>query len=80
MFAFRKLCFIIIQYTNYETLVGFVNNITTFISTACDIGSFGDDCSESCGHCYDINQCSSINGTCLTGCAAGHQGDLCKTR
>lgn len=47
---------------------------------ACDQGSFGDDCRETCGHCRDIDQCSNINGTCLTGCVAGYQAGLCKTR
>lgn len=27
----------------------------------------------------DINQCSNVNGTCLTGCYAGYQGHLCKS-
>ena len=55
-------------------------NISTFLSIACDKGSFGDNCSETCGHCRDVDKCSNINGTCLTGCEAGFQGELCKTR
>lgn len=47
---------------------------------ACDRGLYGVDCSESCGNCLDLTQCSSINGNCLTGCVAGYNGDLCKTR
>nr|XP_034318705.1 integrin beta-like protein 1 isoform X5 [Crassostrea gigas] len=46
---------------------------------ACDKRSFGNNCSESCGHCLDVDKCSNINGTCLTGCEAGFQGELCKT-
>lgn len=45
----------------------------------CDVGSYGYDCNETCGHCRDVSQCSNINGTCLTGCDAGYQGDTCKT-
>lgn len=45
---------------------------------ACRKGYFGGDCTETCGHCRDEDQCSIINGTCLTGCAAGYQGIFCK--
>lgn len=57
-----------------------VNNSQCLYLIACDIESFGADCVETCGHCADIGQCSPINGTCLTGCDSGFQGDLCKTR
>lgn len=53
--------------------------MTICFTPACDKGSFGDNCSETCGHCRDKDKCSNINGKCLTGCDAGHQGDLCKT-
>nr|XP_034320828.1 protein draper-like [Crassostrea gigas] len=46
---------------------------------ACDEGLFGSECKEICGHCRDVNQCSNINGTCLTGCDAGYLGGLCRT-
>eukprot|EP00105_Crassostrea_gigas_P000907 XP_011412871.1 PREDICTED: receptor-type tyrosine-protein phosphatase C-like [Crassostrea gigas] len=36
------------------------------------------DCSEQCGHCSE-NVCDHISGTCLSGCTAGYQGNLCKT-
>ena len=45
----------------------------------CDKGSFGIDCNETCGYCYEANHCFHTNGTCLSGCIAGFQGDLCKT-
>uniref|UniRef100_K1QME5 Multiple epidermal growth factor-like domains 10 n=1 Tax=Magallana gigas TaxID=29159 RepID=K1QME5_MAGGI len=45
----------------------------------CDKGSYGLECNGTCGYCRDINQCSNVNGTCLTGCEAGYEGDLCKT-
>lgn len=51
-----------------------------FYLTACKKGSFGESCSERCGNCRDEDQCSIVNGRCLTGCTAGYQADLCKTR
>lgn len=44
----------------------------------CGLGSFGADCNETCGHCRDLNQCSNVDGRCLTGCEAGYEGELCK--
>lgn len=45
----------------------------------CERWLYGIECSETCGHCRDVSQCSNVNGTCLTGCDAGFKGDLCKT-
>lgn len=39
---------------------------------------YGPGCIETCGHCRDVNKCSNIDGTCLTGCDAGYRGNLCK--
>lgn len=47
---------------------------------ACGDGFYGDQCSNKCGNCRDIDQCSPLNGKCLSGCVAGYQGDRCKTR
>lgn len=69
-------------------LMTFLNNSSVIVSTnhkctlkfwrvACAEGSYGVDCNLTCGHCLDVNQCSNINGTCLNGCDAGYQGDLC---
>lgn len=38
---------------------------------------YGDGCNKTCGHCRDVKQCSNIDGTCLTGCSAGYQGEMC---
>lgn len=46
----------------------------------CEQGLYGIGCSETCGHCRDVDQCFHVNGTCLTGCDAGYQDGLCKTR
>ena len=40
---------------------------------------FGENCSESCGNCLDGEQCHHVNGTCDNGCAAGWQGEMCRT-
>lgn len=40
---------------------------------------YGHECNETCGHCDDLHRCSPINGTCLSGCDAGYQGEFCNT-
>lgn len=72
MFIWNQL----VQALSYVT---FVLNDNLIVS-ACAGGSYGVECNKTCGHCRDINQCYHINGTCLTGCDAGYQGNLCKTR
>lgn len=51
----------------------------TFSCIECDKGTYGDGCNEACGHCCDVNQCSDIDGSCLTENSAGYLGYLCKT-
>lgn len=55
-------------------------HLCRFYFKACDINFYGIRCTEQCGHCSDGNLCDHINGTCATGCSAGYQGDLCKSR
>uniref|UniRef100_K1PUW9 Scavenger receptor class F member 2 n=1 Tax=Magallana gigas TaxID=29159 RepID=K1PUW9_MAGGI len=77
----------IIYYNERLTGMNFPRGYTDYVISdlckwevyACDQGSFGGDCSETCGHCRDIDQCSVINGTCLTGCVAGYQRGVCKS-
>ena len=47
---------------------------------ACENGTYGYDCNNTCGHCTDKETCSHTNGTCLVGCDPGYVGELCKTR
>lgn len=54
--------------------------IIIIIILSCNKGLYGVDCNEKCGYCVEINQCHHIHGTCLTGCAAGYMGNMCKTR
>lgn len=49
-----------------------------FCFIECDIGYFGYNCAESCGHCIDQVQCSRVDGACPTGCSAGFSGRLCQ--
>ena len=46
----------------------------------CKFATYGDQCKETCGQCQDLTKCHYKNGTCLTGCKAGYNGVLCKTR
>lgn len=45
----------------------------------CDNGSYGLNCSETCGNCLKDTICHHVNGTCLEGCAAGYKTQTCKT-
>lgn len=47
---------------------------------ACENNTYGINCSETCGHCRDNDECFHSNNACLYGCDAGYQGYLCKTR
>ncbi|XP_061170989.1 receptor-type tyrosine-protein phosphatase T-like [Saccostrea echinata] len=41
---------------------------------------YGNNCNQSCGHCLNNAQCYHINGTCLDGCFAGYEGQLCMNK
>ena len=47
------------------------------IVTECDNGTFGKDCTESCGNCVKDGQCHFVNGTCMNGCVPGFSGPFC---
>ena len=46
---------------------------------ACENGTYGNDCNNTCGLCTDKESCFHTNGTCLVGCDPGYIGELCKT-
>ena len=43
----------------------------------CRNGTFGVDCSQTCGFCLDREPCNKETGVCEVGCAAGYHGDKC---
>lgn len=45
---------------------------------ACGRGYYGAECQQECGYCLDLTQCVHTNGSCLTGCKAGYNGETCK--
>lgn len=54
-----------------------MSDFNHFNSIECNRGMYGDGCNETCGHCREVDKCSNINGTCLTGCSVGYRGILC---
>ncbi|XP_078320200.1 uncharacterized protein LOC144621259 [Crassostrea virginica] len=40
-------------------------------------GTFGDNCSNACGFCFDKEHCHPLNGTCINGCDSGYKGQQC---
>ena len=44
---------------------------------ACDNGTYGQDCNNTCGFCRDQEVCDHSNGTCFNGCDAGYAGESC---
>ena len=47
---------------------------------ACENGTYGSDCNNTCGQCINDEVCIHTNGTCLNGCDPGYVGPLCGTR
>lgn len=50
-----------------------------FVS-GCPKGLYGVACNTKCGNCRELGQCHHITGACVSGCDAGYEGALCKTR
>ena len=63
-------------------LINFRNTMTLYIENMffveCSPGTYGYNCSESCGECFQKEQCHHVNGSCLKGCAYGYSGVNCK--
>lgn len=56
----------------YTLLIG-----VTILFIECDGGLFGVNCSTTCGHCLNNQQCHHLDGTCAKGCDPGYMGDNC---
>lgn len=63
----------------FHILINWKKDIINTIFLECDKGYYGVGCKETCGHCRDVKYSLHINGTCVTGCDAGYQEELCKT-
>lgn len=50
-----------------------------FVSIACNAGSYGVNCNETCGHCRNSYECFHIDGLCMNGCEVGYSGSMCKS-
>ncbi|KAK2183955.1 hypothetical protein NP493_291g03001 [Ridgeia piscesae] len=44
----------------------------------CEIGTYGKNCEEDCGHCKENTQCDVKNGHCATGCETWYTPNTCK--
>ena len=53
-------------------------NILILTCEECNDGKYGEVCGEECGFCADLSYCNHVNGTCLSGCDAGYNGNLCR--
>lgn len=67
------------EHTMYFTRTFKVQNISFYVLPDCDNGTYGKDCNNTCGHCFDKNSCFHSNGSCLNGCEPGFTGELCKS-
>ena len=47
--------------------------------TECHSGTYGQNCTLSCGKCVAKEPCHYVTGACMNGCERGYQGKQCKT-
>ena len=45
----------------------------------CPPGTYGNNCSGTCGHCLDNSLCDRASGVCGDGCELGYMPDLCQS-
>lgn len=48
-----------------------------FSSLECLPGNFGQQCNNSCGHCFNQSACHHVTGICAKGCEPGYQSSNC---
>lgn len=46
--------------------------------SACPVGHFGQDCSETCINSYTCDGCNDVSGSCDYGCRPGWIGYFCQ--
>ena len=51
--------------------------VVLYLTSECDGGFYGQNCSEVCGYCFRKDQCQFMNGTCFKGCDGGYWGERC---
>ena len=54
------------------------NNILHVLFEGCDKHKYGLTFNQTCGSCYDGQQCDHVNGNCTDGCEAGLFGKKCE--
>ena len=57
--------------------VAYIVTVKSNQITACDGGTYGIDCSGTCGFCKYQTDCNFITGHCNEDCEPGYEGDLC---
>ena len=78
-YTLRKCVYFIYQYL-LCSLVYIIQCDVLYIKccdTDCNEGFYGENCSFSCGHCRNQEQCDVINGSCFNGCENGYWGFQC---
>ena len=43
----------------------------------CTPGTYGENCDNVCGVCFNNESCNIVNGSCPDGCGPGYHGDGC---
>ena len=47
--------------------------IENMLFVECSPGTYGYNCSKSCGHCLGTSACDPVDGRCINGCKPGWQ-------
>jgi hypothetical protein len=60
----------------------YLKNELNIMFTECNVGNYGEGCSQRCsGHCKgNQNSCHHVDGTCPNGCEVGYQSPKCDSK
>ena len=75
--GFRLISFYIYLYSVFISIFREKQTFLFFID--CNQGTHGLGCKQTCGNCMNNESCFHINGSCLTGCDPGYEGEKCNT-